>query len=313
MANSFRKIDYRLRPAKSVERRMMAEAFLRLREFGAVESYRYVGMGSVYFSDFALFHSVCGFESMVSIEDVSDPTVQQRFVFNRPLANIDLKFKHSNLALPELPWDIRTVAWMDYDGALDASVLTDVSFLASKLCPGSVLAISVNCDLEDTDEGTKTRFQVLSERVGLESLPHSLTSGGTVRPAEVPALFKQITTTKIVSALNARNAGRPTGQKICAEQIFFFKYHDGAPMLTFGWVFFDEGQRQNFLKCGFDQLSFARGEDEFFDIRIPLITGAEIRELNRHTTPQLPVPPSEVTKHSSVKRYWTLGSMQELT
>ena len=47
MASSFTKIDYRLRPAKSVERRMMAESFLRLRPFGSVESYRYVGMGSV--------------------------------------------------------------------------------------------------------------------------------------------------------------------------------------------------------------------------------------------------------------------------
>ena len=30
MARSFNRIDYRLRPAKAVERRMMAEAFLRL-------------------------------------------------------------------------------------------------------------------------------------------------------------------------------------------------------------------------------------------------------------------------------------------
>jgi hypothetical protein len=70
MANSFRKIDYRLRPAKAVERRMMAESFLRLRPFGSVETYRYVGMGSVYFADFSLFHAVCGFETMVSIEDI---------------------------------------------------------------------------------------------------------------------------------------------------------------------------------------------------------------------------------------------------
>ena len=68
MAKSFTKIDYRLRPAKAVERRMMAEAFLRLRPFGSVESYRYIGMGSVYFSDFLLFHGLCGFDPMSSLE-----------------------------------------------------------------------------------------------------------------------------------------------------------------------------------------------------------------------------------------------------
>src|SRR5580658_3613252 len=118
MANSFRKIDYRLRPAKAVERRMMAETFMRLRSFASLESYRYVGMGSVYFSDFSLFHTMCGFDPMVSLEETDDATEQNRFKMNVPLGNINVAFGHSNTTLPSLQWDLRSVVWLDYDGVL---------------------------------------------------------------------------------------------------------------------------------------------------------------------------------------------------
>lgn len=313
MANSFRKIDYRLRPAKAVERRMMSEAFLRLREFASLESYRYIGMGSVYFSDFSLFHSACGFETMISIEDISDPIVQERFRFNRPLSTIELIFKHSNIALTEISWDIRSVVWMDYDGSLDASVLTDVRFLASKICPGSSLSLSVNCDLQDHDSGDKSRFEILSEKVGSDKIPHEIAAERSIRPIDIPKIIRKIISNELTSALSDRNSARPAGQKICAEQIFFFKYHDGAPMLTLGWVFFDEGQRQSFSKCGFDSLPFTRNLDDFFDIKIPLITSAEIRELNRLHEPIQSIPPAERDKHNAVKRYLPMNLLQGMS
>ena len=66
MAASYRKIDYRVRPAKAVERKMFVEILRKLSEFGRLEGYRYVGLGSLYFSDFKLFHRVLGFDSMIS-------------------------------------------------------------------------------------------------------------------------------------------------------------------------------------------------------------------------------------------------------
>jgi hypothetical protein len=56
----------------------MAEAFLRLRSFASVDTYRYIGLGSVYFADFSIFHSVCGFSDMISVEDTSVATIQER-------------------------------------------------------------------------------------------------------------------------------------------------------------------------------------------------------------------------------------------
>jgi hypothetical protein len=67
MPGSYREIDYRVRPGKQAERLMMVEAFRHLR-FSAVGSYQYVGLGSVYFSDFKLVHRALGTTRMISIE-----------------------------------------------------------------------------------------------------------------------------------------------------------------------------------------------------------------------------------------------------
>jgi hypothetical protein len=321
MSGSFRKIDYRLRPAKTIERRMMAESFLRLRPFGSVESYRYVGMGSVYFADFSLFHSVCGFQVMVSIEDVEDPVIKRRFEFNAPHGHIVLQFGHTNVELPRLAWDLRTVAWLDYDGPLTKHVLIDARYLSAKLVSGSVLVISVNANLEDEETGEADRLLVFKKRLADEQpLPDWVTKAGAIKPAEVTKLFRDVLQQAVSDALNDRNSGRPAGQKYVAEQILLFKYQDSAPMFTIGWVFFDEGQRPSFDQCAFASLPYSRFGDAPFTIDVPLITTAEVREINRcssipggRSEADLPIPPSEITKYRIVKRYWPSVSPAEMT
>ena len=68
MSGSFKRIDYSLRPAKHAERRMLCDIFRRLRPFGRVENYVYVGFGSIWFSDFMLMHRSLGIKDMISIE-----------------------------------------------------------------------------------------------------------------------------------------------------------------------------------------------------------------------------------------------------
>lgn len=300
---------------------MMAEAFMRLKPFAAVETYRYVGMGSVYFSDFAVFHSLCGFESMVSIEDVEDRKIQERFRFNAPLGHIDLNFNHSNTALPALRWDLRTIVWMDYDGYLAKGVLTDMKYLATQLSSGSVLLVTVNAELGDDENGKETRLEVLKRRLEDEGkLPARTLSGGPLNSKEIPRVFREILTQELRDGVNDRNAGRPEGQKYSFEQIMFFKYEDGAPMLTLAWVFFDEGQRPNFANCDFDRLKYFKSDEEPIHIQVPLITNAEVRALNRcgdvlkgQRVDDIPVPPSEIAKYEFVRRYWPTFSPPELT
>src|SRR5438067_7990802 len=56
-----------LKKKKHVERKMMCEAFRRLTEFGAMESYRYIGFGSPYFADSQMSHKHRNVQDMVCI------------------------------------------------------------------------------------------------------------------------------------------------------------------------------------------------------------------------------------------------------
>jgi hypothetical protein len=142
MVGSYEKINYSLRPAKSIERKMLCDAFRRLSAFDKVENYQYIGFGSTYFSDFILFHRALGITKMISIE--KDKENKERFMFNRPFRCVELEFGKSNEVLPKLNWDAKSILWLDYDDKLDNHVLSDVRFFCINASPGSVIVLSVN-------------------------------------------------------------------------------------------------------------------------------------------------------------------------
>jgi hypothetical protein len=86
---SFERINYGLRPAKHIERKMMVEAFRRLEPVASLKSYRYVGFGSPYFPDFSLIHRSLGISTMVSIE--RELSSERRMCFNRPFKCISIE------------------------------------------------------------------------------------------------------------------------------------------------------------------------------------------------------------------------------
>ena len=95
MSASYREVNYALRPAKSVERKMLVDVFQRLSAFDDIHNYRYIGFGSIYFSDFLLFHRTLGFTKMLSIENTRTAEEQDRIKLNRPYGFIQTEFGHS--------------------------------------------------------------------------------------------------------------------------------------------------------------------------------------------------------------------------
>ena len=54
---SFEKFNYLLRPSKQVERKLLIETMHHLAASGyPIYKYTYVGLGSIYYADFMLFH-----------------------------------------------------------------------------------------------------------------------------------------------------------------------------------------------------------------------------------------------------------------
>lgn len=141
MSNSGRKINYSVRPAKNVERKMMRDFFLRLSHFGRIEDYRYIGFGSKYFSDFIIFHRHLNISEMISIE--ADTNNRARYEFNKPYSNIRMEWGHSSEVLPKLAQSAKkTIYWLDYDGAFEPFMLQDAAIVAEGISSGVIPPIS---------------------------------------------------------------------------------------------------------------------------------------------------------------------------
>ncbi len=277
MSRSYEHVNYALRPAKNIERKMIIEAMRRLSHIASLHSYRYIGMGSTSFSDFVIVHKVLGVISMVSIEKDSDKS--ERFAFNKPFDCIDLRFGRASDILPVLPWTQRSIVWLDYDDPMSSEILSDLSLVCSQAPSGSVVIVSVNVHHESDEDSRLDSFKTL---VGAENVPTDVTSGD-LNKSGLPRTCRRILHGHMSAAVGDRNGLLAPGNKMLYEQLFHFLYSDRAPMLTVGGIIYDESIRTQIGACDFgnpDSLSFLRSGEAPFNIRVPILTVRELRHIN---------------------------------
>ncbi len=312
MAGSYRKIDYRVRPAKSIERKMLADAFRRLNHFHEVHAYTYIGMGSLYFSDFSLFHRSLGFERMISIENTTAEISKRRFLLNVPFSQIEMKFGHSNVVLQRLDLTGPLVVWLDYDGLLDESCLVDLKYVAKKAPSGSMLIVSANADaksleaLVEDDEEANDVFGVLKKLVGGDALPAGLTNAD-IYGAKVGEILRDVVDSAIRDSVRDRNSEVQAADSFSYEQLFNFRYADNAKMMTVGGIIFSEPDREKFERSSFGQLSFSRTGSDVYRIDPPLLTFSEMRRIDAASAEEIPdlaLPTADVDKYRATYRYF---------
>lgn len=280
MVGSYEIINYSLRPAKQIERKMICEAAKRLGEFALLESYRYVGFGSVFFSDFAMVHRQLNISKLISIE--KDVHKQERFDFNKPFACIELKFGESSSILPQLTWHERTILWLDYDGRLEGDCIEDVASFCANAPSGSMLILSANAQ---TPSEWDDPVQQYSDSVG-----SSFVANGTTKADfagwNFAKTIRRSVTSAIAKTLSDRNGILSEYDKFTWHQILSFDYQDGAKMTTIGGVLSNKGERPHFEKCSFASLSYCRqNQEESYKIDVPSLTWRELRYLDQ----QLPL------------------------
>ena len=297
---SYRQINYSLRPAKAIERRMLSEMFRRLHPFQRVETYRYIGFGSIYFSDFLLFHRDLGIENMISLE--RDTNAKLCFEFNKPYAAIKLAFGESSQLLPTLDWAPRSIVWLDYDGRLTTSVLGDIGTFCNQASSGSAMVISVNAqaDPEPTDKDKEMFIQTSGNPFDIsayklskleECIPGRVpmgTDGRHLRKNGVADVFYKVIVSEIEAVLSRRNTLTPEPDKMMWAQFAHFTYSDGALMMTVGVVLHTAAETPTFDSCALNQLNYFRGDALPYQIQVPALTSREISHLNS----QLPPPKS---------------------
>lgn len=278
MSPSYREVNFSLRAAKSIERKMIAETLLRLDRLAPLSSYRYVGFGSIFFADFLVFHRRLGITSMLSIEEQA--VHEERFKFNLPLGCVDLDFRHSNQALPSLDWSVRNIVWLDYDSQLDIPALGDVEAVAGQAGPWSVLIITVNAHPAEVEQ----RLKQLTTNVSPERIPVHVTAEAHLAGWNLAKVSRRIINAAIESALADRNAPLGEAEKIRFRQLFNFHYADGPKMLTVGGVFYRAADAALLGKCSFEELNHVAAGDEPVNITVPVLTTREVL----HLSAQLP-------------------------
>ena len=292
MGSSYRSIDYRIRPAKYAERQMLCEAFQRL-QFHSLEEYQYVGLGSVFFSDFQLLHRRLGISRMFSIE--KNESDGARFEWNKPYKGITMLFGRTEQRLADIDFSVPTITWLDYDGPMVESVLSDIRTVSHSASHGSVLVVTVNAHQSVVDPSgeellPRVRATLGDNRIPTDTTEDTLYSWGLAR------LYRAIGDREIRDALSIANGVRQRGRKLGYEQLFNFEYRDGARMVTFGGVFVSEAKRDEMERCSFGRLTFFRGDCESFSIAAPNLTQRETAYLER----QLPLADESEVERGSI-------------
>lgn len=138
---SFERIDYQLRYNKHIERKLIFDVLARAKPLIGFDSHRYLGFGSMWFSDFRLAHRILGLNSMISMEREE---YSERATFNQPYRCIDVHGENSTEFLRKFKWDSPFISWLDYDGCLETSVVEDLGILLDDSPANSVVLVSVN-------------------------------------------------------------------------------------------------------------------------------------------------------------------------
>jgi hypothetical protein len=331
MPSSYREINYSIRPAKAIERKMLCDAFRRVSHIAKLSSYRYIGFGSPFFNDFLLIHRALGLTKLIDIEKQEHDS--PRFRFNRPFRCVKIKFGLSTKILPTLSWRDRTIAWLDYDGTLDNDVLDDVATFATRARSGSILVVSVNANdggAEDlpAPERPARRFQLLRERLG-GKVPRTVRLSDDKERDLVPTdlsgwglakLYARIITNQISDARADRNGTEPSDRRVGYRQLFHFHYKDGARMLTVGGILFDEKDRKAVDACRFEDIDYVVPDGgEPYVIDVPSITLKEARYIDRHLPKAgqpavrgIGVPEGDVKKYAKLYRWYPAFAEAEL-
>lgn len=283
MTTSGRLINYQLRPAKNVERKMLRDLFYRLTSFDKLKNYQYIGFGSHYFSDFILFHKSLHINKMISIE--KDSSSKDKYIFNQPFKCVDVKFGESNDILPTLNYEFPSILWLDYDKRFNPPMMNDIDTFSQNCSSGSILLISFNSQphrLEnlqsefETNEDTGLFERKIKSETTERYFPASFREQGIRKWSNYSNLIREAISARIIDTLLGRNI---SDQKINFKQICFFNYKDGVEMTTVGFIFYTEQELHKYDACNFSDLDFFSETAEPYLIEIPNLTMKEIKIL----------------------------------
>ena len=305
MTASYRLVNFRLRPAKAVERKMIIEVCSRLGAFSNLLGFRYIGLGSPFFNDFSSLHRRYGLTNLICIERESQD--KDRFLFNKPFDCIEMQWGESTDVLPNLQWTgIPTIIWMDYDDPIYEGMLSDIGTIFRQLEPGSIALFTVQAEGNSFKSEGKCALDGLRGAVG-DFVPADATPQD-MRGKRFQKLIRTIVDNEMKRVLSLRNAAVPSQNSVKYQQLFNVLYADNARMTTIGGVIYRADQSQRLANCEFGDFDFLRDSDDPFEIKVPVLTYKEQLEIAADLPSGNPSPaflaPGDVSQYHRVYRYY---------
>lgn len=312
---SFETINYRLRPAKAIERKMLCEAFARMSSFAPLSSFRYIGMGSTSFSDFILFHRYLGIDDLISIERAH--SAEKRIRLNIPFKCIKLLLGECGDVLTDLEFKGPHIIWLDYDGRLTTDILRDIEFVVSSATAPSVVLVTVNAhpyvSREPSKRTDEDRYEQLKSEVGEIRIPHNI-KGKDLKNWGTADVYYRIINGTIRGVIDDSSV---IGKRKY-DQLFHFRYEDGAKMLTIGGLITTPSDHTAYENAAFEKLCFFRQGAEPFNIDVPVLTFREMRWLDQFLPtgltdiPPEVLPPKAVDAYAKLYRYFPMYAETDL-
>ena len=278
---SYEKFNYLLRPSKQVERKLIVETMHRLSCLGYdASNYTYLGLGSVYYADFIVFHKYLYIDRMICAESEKIP---KRMEFNRPYDFITLEMKSVAEVIPELDRTMPHLVWLDYDYPLNESILGDTAGLMHVLTAGSVLIVTVDAEpripasLQEEglseDELINNYIEYMEEQFG------KYYSGKVVRAIftynSLPEFYAQVLNNQLRENVAKR-------KDVDMLQLLNFKYSDGAQMLTLGVLIDSKEQLDKVKGSDVSNLDFICSGNNPIVVSVPPLTVREKHWLDNH-------------------------------
>lgn len=291
MPGSDQRINYQVRPAKSIERRMLCDLIREIQLIRADGEMRYIGLGAKYFTDFLLLHNEFDITDMISIE--AEKERQIRYEFNKPLKCIQMWYGTTNEVLPQIDGfnEKMNLVWLDYDNAFEDTMLFDIETLCRNLNVGSMFFISCNYSFR----GEKPSEKMDSFRNSVGDFFDETIEKKYYTSKKIPIVIKKLMDNQINKTIDTRN--RLNQSSIKYLQLLFLTYKDGAPMMTIGGILVDRELKSKIENYKlFDKHWFMSCDEKSFAIDIPKLTHKEIQLILRN----LPISEKDFTEHKEM-------------
>jgi len=278
---SFENINYMFRPKKQIERKIFIELLQKMQHALNIDisKYRYIGLGSIYYYDFILFHKYLNIRDMVSLDDKED---YNRFEFNKPFDFITFKNMSTTDFLSKNDLNKKSFIWFDYDSNLirynkesktflnTETIFEDIQIITKKSKELDLFILTINIKIKDTlFSSLKFKQAFIGEYD--EYLSKQYKQVEKITFENYPLIIQNI----IINIFRDNEKYHP----VKFEKLFSFVYRDGAPMYTIGGIFSKDNLQDKLVE---EDSFFQTDENKVVDINVPLLTYFEKMKLDKN-------------------------------